>query len=201
MVVYLSKIKETLIEIITKSFLKVKKKRIVNKQRSRFFLNSFLINSSIRKIKEDKPKKAKKEKELEEECEGITSVDKNDQVNGGYGTVNKHYGATPVTKYVDYNKLWGHLGSYRTYGTYGNVESANDIAMKNGESSREMVSTETLEKAARHFKYFMVGDVMGDVGFVPPFGSKINSKEWEKYRLMNMMSIYKPLIALKRASA
>ena len=84
---------------------------------------------------------------------------------------------------------------------YENVESGNDIAMKNGESTREMVSTETMEKAAKHFKYFVVGEVLGDVGLVTPFGLNISSKEWEKYRLMSMMSVYRPLLKLKWATA
>ena len=82
-----------------------------------------------------------------------------------------------------------------------NNESPNEIAMKNGESSREMVSMETLDKAAKHFKYFVRGEVLGDIGLVPPTGANINSKDWEKYRLMTFMSIYQPLLKLMRSMA
>jgi len=76
------------------------------------------------------------------------------------------------------------------------MEIQNDIAMKNGESTREMVGMETIEKAAKHFKYFVMGEVMGDIGYVPPTGLGINSKDWEKYRLMTQISFYRPLLKL-----
>ena len=73
--------------------------------------------------------------------------------------------------------------------------------MNNGESSREMVSYETINKAERYFKYFVMGELMGEVGLVPPVGVGINSKDWEKYRLMTFMSIYRPLLKLMRSVA
>ena len=57
------------------------------------------------------------------------------------------------------------------------------------------------KKAAKHFRYFVSGDVVGDIGYVPPTGLNINSKDWEKYKLMSMMSIYQPLIKLKSITA
>ena len=160
-----------------------------------------MISSEIKKIK-DENKETKSEENLEEAAEDDTENKKKITVNGGYGTVSKHYGISPVVKYTDYNKIWGHLGSFRTYNMYGNNdESPNEIAMQNGESSRQMVSMETIDKAAKHFKYFVRGELMGEVGIIPPVGLNINSKDWEKYRLMTLMSIYQPLIKLMRSVA
>jgi hypothetical protein len=39
------------------------------------------------------------------------------------------------------------------------------------------------------------------MGLVPPVGIGVNSKDWEKYRVMSQMSIYKPLIKLKMSTA
>lgn len=199
----MSRIKHTLTELIVKNFIEVKKKATKSKKpknkatRDKFsisaIISNILINSKINEIK-NKETEDLEENPVEEETE-----DK-DVVQGGYGTLKHYAGMSSYVKYTDYDKIWDHLGTFRTNGVYENVESSNEIAMKNGESTREMVSTETIEKAAKHFKYFVWAD-MGGVGFVPPFGSNVNSKEWEKYRLMSMMSIYQPLLKLKWSTA
>ena len=209
-------IKNTLIELVTKSFIEIKKKKRnikVSKREtkdsnrtesnSRFSISSFLINAAIK----EKTEESKEEDthinsdDLEVTAEEESEDKKKIAVNGGYGTVKTYSGMASHVKYADYNKLWSHLGAFRAYDTYGNNESSDNIAMKNGESSREIVSTEVVEKAQKHFKYFTLGDVMGDIGFVPPVGSNINSKDWEQYRLMSMMSIYQPLLKLKMSTA
>ena len=194
-------------ELIVKNFTEIKKKinikktKNINTQNNNLSISAVLISSEIKKIK-DENKETKSEENLEEAAEDDTENKKKITVNGGYGTVSKHYGISPVVKYTDYNKIWGHLGSFRTYNMYGNNdESPNEIAMQNGESSRQMVSMETIDKAAKHFKYFVRGELMGEVGIIPPVGLNINSKDWEKYRLMTLMSIYQPLIKLMRSVA
>ena len=128
--------------------------------------------------------------------------DKETEVTGGYGTVSKSNGYFINPKYANYSKIWNNLGNFRSKNMYEDVDSPTEFFSNiQNESSREMVSTETIEKAAKHFKYFVRGDVIGDIGFVPPVGLNINSKDWEKYRLMSMMSIYQPIIAMKRSSA
>jgi len=203
----LSSINNTLTELIVKNFTEIKKKinikktKNINTQNNNLSISAVLISSEIKKIK-DENKETKSEENLEEAAEDDTENKKKITVNGGYGTVSKHYGISPVVKYTDYNKIWGHLGSFRTYNMYGNNdESPNEIAMQNGESSRQMVSMETIDKAAKHFKYFLRGELMGEVGIIPPVGLNINSKDWEKYRLMTLMSIYQPLIKLMRSVA
>ena len=203
----MSSINNTLTELIVKNFTEIKKKinikktKNINTQNNNLSISAVLISSEIKKIK-DENKETKSEENLEEAAEDDTENKKKITVNGGYGTVSKHYGISPVVKYTDYNKIWGHLGSFRTYNMYGNNdESPNEIAMQNGESSRQMVSMETIDKAAKHFKYFVRGELMGEVGIIPPVGLNINSKDWEKYRLMTLMSIYQPLIKLMRSVA
>ncbi|MFH0867752.1 MAG: hypothetical protein V1831_00400 [Candidatus Woesearchaeota archaeon] len=199
-------------ELILKNFIEVKQKKGANKssnkdnrkiQNSNFSISSILINSALDEVKNESKGQTLKEETLEESSEEkIIKDEKNVLVNGGYGTISKHYGISKVNKYTNYDKIWGYLGAFKAYSMHEIAEKSNEIARNNGESSREMVSTETIEKSAKHFKYFVVGEQMSlDVGFVPPFGSNIDSKEWEKYRTMCLMTIYQPLMALKRASA
>lgn len=206
-VVFLGNIESILVNLIVKNFVETKRKinskKTKNKSPQNFksSISTVLINSEIKKIKnENKEKKSEKEN-LEETAEEESEDKKEIIVNGGYGTVSKHYGISPSVKYTDYNKIWGHLGTFRTYNMHENNESSNEIAIKNGESSREMVSMETMDKAAKYFKYFLRGEVLGDIGLVPPTGVNINSKDWEKYRLMTLMSIYQPLLKLMRSMA
>jgi hypothetical protein len=155
------------------------------------------IESSIEDVK-------KTDESKEETHEFIQFEEKEEKkVSGGYGTITKSAGYAPNVKYVNYDKLWSHLGSFRTKGMYDKGESSNERAMKNGESSREMVSQETLSKAAAHFKYFARPasmeahpDMYTVTGLVPPTGSGVNSKDWEKYALMMKMSIYQPILKL-----
>lgn len=158
-------------------------------------LTRLLINKAVEKTK----KTTKKDKSKEDQIIYSTKEERQIIINGGYGTVSKVYGAAPVVKYVNYDKLFSHLGLFKAKGMYEDIESSANTGQ--GESTREMVSTETADKAAKHFKYFVRGDVMGDVGYVPPTGANINSKEWEKYRMMSMMSIYRPIIKLKSITA
>jgi len=195
------------IEIITNnSFVSMRSKQIKRKTNSHnfaFLISSILLNPSINKPKASKTKQVKTEKKLSENIGGKTEDWEESITNGGYGTVSKHYGISPSVKYADYNKLFGYLGSFRAMSMYEDfyADMASTPDASGNESSREMVSKETMEKAAKYFKYFVTGDILGDIGFIPPFGANISPKEWEKYRLMSQMSIYRPLIALKRASA
>ena len=177
-----------------------KKTRLKKKTKSKTSSNigsltRMLINKAVEKAK----KTTKKDKIKEDKIIYSIKEDKEITTNGGYGTVSKVYGQAPVVKYVNYDKLFSHLGSFRAKGMYEDAE--NSAKTGQGESTREMVSTETADKAAKHFKYFVRGEVIGDIGYVPPVGANINSKEWEKYRMMSMMSIYKPIIMLKSVTA
>lgn len=168
---------------------------------------NFSIPSIIKSIVGNAVENAKKDgkKNLAEDSNKeykIINEERGPILNGGYGTVSREngYAAASKSKYVNYNKLFSYLGSFRSKGMYEDSDG-KQFEANAAERTREMVSMETIEKVAKHFKYFVRGEVMGDVGFVPPMGLGVDSKEWEKYRMMSMMSIYRPLIAMKKSSA
>jgi len=213
----LDNIKDTLMELITKNFLdsnknktkknlrtkKIKASSTIVKSSPKFSISAFLANS----IKEAKTndKKSKEKKDLEEVSEDASKEVKGKKeitVNGGYGTISKSYGSSQSAKYTDYNKLFSHLGTFKTKGMYEEFsDQFIELVKGNAETTREMVSTETMDKAAKFEKYFMAGEQLTNIGFVPPVGANVNSKDWEKYRVMSQMSIYQPIIALKRITA
>ncbi len=159
-------------------------------------LTRLLISKAIEKAK----KTSKKEKNKEGQI--IYSEEEKSASHGGYGTVSKVYGAAPSVKYTDYNKLFSHLGTFKTKGMYEDIIESDAKTQQLISSTREMVSMETMNKAAKHVKYFTAGESLSDVpGYVPPTGMNINSKDWEKYRVMTMMSIYKPLTKLMYSMA
>ena len=210
--------KENIAEIVLKTALELEKKnknagnnKKVKEEKSikpRFSgKNNTKINISILKnlwktliVNSKEPKKEKQAEEAAEE----TSLDKDKEteVHGGYGTLSGNAGYLPNIKYVNYDKIWSHIGNFRSKDMYENTGfGLNGHNEAGTESTREMLSNETIDKATKHFKYFVRGEVLGDIGFVPPTGSNIDSKEWEKYRTMWMMSTYRPLFALKRSTA
>jgi len=158
----------------------------------------------MKEIKDKTSEKESEEIDLEETAEEEPEEKKEVNINGGYGTISKHYGMSSTVNYVNYDKIWSHLGTFRAYNIFENDKNSNEIAMKNGESSREMISERTLDVGARNFKYVAnmnvnntVQDMMTVTNLVVPFGANISSKDWEKYTLMMKMSVYQPLIALK----
>lgn len=197
-------------ELVIKNFIEIDKKRKRNKSADRnqnnsrnmseFIISSLLINL---KINGEMPEDEQKESEEEETVQsGEGTEDKKKIIaSGGYGAVGKHYGISPVVQYTDYSKIWGHLGSFKSQGMYENINKnfSELMSQSQAEGSRGLVSFETLEKAEKHLKYFVMGDMVGDFGYVPPVGIGISSKEWEKYRLMTQMSIYRPLLNLMRS--
>jgi hypothetical protein len=218
-VAILDNIKDTLMELITKNFLDSNKKR--NKTKSikankKIKTSSNIVKSSPKfsisaflaaNIKEAKTndKESKETKDLEEVSEDASKEVKGKKeikVNGGYGTISKSYGSSQSAKYADYNKLFSHLGTFKTKGMYEEFsDPVSDIVNGKVETTREMVNVETMDKAAKFEKYFMAGEQLTNIGFVPPVGANVNSKDWEKYRVMSQMSIYQPIIALKRITA
>ena len=204
--------KETIADVIRKCIIELssnskhkadnKPKNKKNSKKDSFLISSITrltINGSIEKLSNKgrklKPKSAnKKYKIIEDERDAA--------ITGGYGTVSGHYGMAPQAKYVNYNSIFSHLGNFKSRSMYEDLNEQFEGIAKNGaESTREMVSSETIEKIAKHFKYFVRGEILGDIGFVPPVGLGIDSKDWEKYRLMSMMSVYQPLVKLKMSIA
>ena len=210
----MSKVKETLVELILRNFIEVNahktKKHIknqfskrVNKRISgqKSSIAAIIQNIAANIITTDENASEGKKENLEIAAEEESEDKEEKPVHGGYGTIKQYVGMSPYVKYADYGKIWSHLGTFRT-NAYGSAEKTQiQIAIDNGESSREMVSYETMNRAERHFKYFVMGDLVGEVGLVPPVGIGINSRDWEKYRLMTLMSIYRPLLKLMRSMA
>ena len=197
-----------ILELILLNLKKNKPKKKQNKPKNKInkkntvapicSLTQVLINKAIEKAK----KTPKKEKNKEDKIIYAVKEEKAIITNGGYGTVSKVYGASPIAKYTNYDKLFSHLGTFKARGMYEDIGEREVQTKQMIESTREMVSTETMDKAAKHFKYFVVGEQLSVVaGYVPPVGMGINSKEWEKYRLMTMMSIYQPLLKLQKTIA
>lgn len=207
---FLNTIKSTLIELVTKNFVEMsKKKKVSNKRakvRNRFTASTKLSISSILinlKINEA-VFQAKEEKSDEEDLEETTEEEPEDKkervAHGGYGTIKPYSGMSPYTNYANYDKIWGHIGTFRSQSMYENPVDGF-FPQNDSKSTGVLVDNKVIEKAQRHFKYFIAGEVIGDVGYVPPVGANVDSKEWEKYRMMTMMSIYRPLLALFRAIA
>ena len=202
--------KRTLIELITKNFVEIsKKKRTITANRkitknsnktilnSGFSISSILISSTI---KDKTKKKESKEEDLEDTTEEESDDKKKLNVNGGYGTIKTYTGMSSYTNYADYGKIWRHVGTFRSQSMY--EKPMDGFSSQNeSKSTGVLLDNKVIEKAERHFKYFRAGEVIGDVGYVPPVGINIDSKEWEKYRMMTQMSIYRPLLALFRAIA
>ena len=208
----MGKINETLAELILTNLTKIginnpskktMKNRKVNKAISKHksSIAAIVANIAINSLKASADDDQGKTKDILEHTAEEELENKEEKVHGGYGSIKHYFGISPYTNYANYDKIWSHLGRFRSYGAYELIENENSVVMGNGESTRQMISKETMEKAAKHFKYFVMGEVAGDIGFVPPVGLNIDSGEWEKYRLMSMMSIYRPLLALKRATA
>jgi len=150
-------------------------------------------------IKEIKDKyKESKEEDLEETAVEESEDKKEKAAVGGYGTIKPYSGMSPYVKYADYGKIWGHVGTFRSQSMYENPADGS-FSQSESKSTGVFLDNKVIEKAERHFKYFVPGELVGDVGYVPPVGSNINSKDWEKYKIMSQMSIYRPLLALFRA--
>ena len=157
-----------------------------------------IVNTALKHAKSSKKAAKNKEKsELEDTAE--ESKSKVREQPGGYGTIKPYAGMSPYVQYSDYGKIWKHIGTFSTNGGYGTSFERDSLRSSVSENSGILVSMEVIEKAQKHFKYFVRGDIMGDIGYVPPFGIGIDSKDWEKYRMMTQMSIYMPLLKLMRS--
>lgn len=169
----------------------------INIKKSGYSISSKLVLSLINNIIESNIEKESVEDELENTQKEESENKHNLNVNKGYGTANYTGGMSSNTKYVNYDKIWENIGTFKSKSMY---EGPLDVFSNSKiQSSGILLDNHVVEKAEKHFKYFVAGEVIGDVGYVPPVGANINSSDWEKYRIMTMMSIYKPLLALFRA--
>lgn len=213
--IFLDRIKQTLAEVIIRSLLETRKKgknRGINKKRelkrnskARYTISisiaNIIENLKLNEVKESSREKAE-EQNLEEAANLSDSLDNREKErSGGYGAIKPYAGINPNANYSDYDIIWSHIGTFKAKSVYATSEKVGLQINSTNESTGVLVSNEVIEKVEKHFKYFVRGEIMGDVGYVPPSGLNINSKDWEKYRMMTQMSIYRPLLKLIRAFA
>ena len=165
---------------------------------------TIITNIILNSLKENTDDVEKQSDDTLEQTTEESENEKENAVHGGYGTIKPYVGMSPYVKYVDYRKIWSHLGTFRTYRMFEHLDDVSNTALANGESSRGMISERTMDMGARTFKYFVktninniTQDFMTVTSLVPPLGANVDSKEWEKYTLMMKMSIYQPLIKLR----
>ena len=206
----MSTIKDTISELIAKNILEItKSKSRKNKKQRNISISSqqktsvslsitnIIASSEIKESEKEEMQELKLEEVAEEENSGIKGEK---EKPGGYGTVKAYAGASPNTSYTNYESIWSHLGVFRSKGAYESPFEKQGLGIDStNESTGILVSNEVIAKAEKHFKYFVRGEIMGDVGYVPPAGLGIDSKDWEKYRMMTQMSIYRPLLKLIRS--
>lgn len=177
-----------------KTTIKVPKLKVRTKGKTTFKkeeaqqLISSMVNILL-KAAIEKSKKERKKKPVEEEKSYKLLKDDRDIIfNGGYGTVSKSYGSTPRTSYLDYGKLFSHLGSFKAKQPYENMAEHLGAMNKAAESSSfTLVDSETLQKGGWHIKYFyhpgrfdMYTALTSLVSPIPG----ISSAEWEKFKLL-----------------
>ena len=161
--------------------LKVRKRKVTSlKSDDKIPISSIiqiLIKNAVQKAKNDR-----KEKSVEEDKSYKILKDEKDLTfNGGYGTVSKGYGATPHTTYVDYGKLFGYLGKFKSQSPYENMAEHLGTLNKATESgSFALVDRETMDKGARYVKYFHSKTPIDKTSLVPIAG--MSSAEWEEFK-------------------
>ncbi len=203
----MSAIRRTLVELTLKGIAELKRKKTRPKRQSIMQAGqrnaiAASISNIINNSKQAKASKKAKENKLDlEEAAEDAETPKSKGHLGGYGTIKSYSGISHYTAYTDYSKIWSHIGAFASKSAYQNPLERASLRSSMSESTGILVSMEVIDKAQKHFKYFVRGDIMGDIGYVPPFGSGIDSKDWEKYRLMTQMSVYMPLLKLMRSVA
>lgn len=183
------KLKKASVKVPKLKIQKESGKRALNQRKADAVPISSLVNILIKSAIE-KAKKEQKEKVQVEEEKSYTVLKEGNKLifNGGYGTVSKGYGAAPHASYVDYGKLFSHLGSFRAKQPYENM--AEHVGALNRETeSRSFVlaDKQTMERGAGYVKYFLGGIALNpDSGahpssLVPVAG--MNSSEWEQFKM------------------
>ena len=148
--------------------------------------NSFLSDLLIRTAIEDAKNISGKDIEKVQYQEIFIlpeSEDKKDNI-GGYGTISKSYAIVPSASYVDYGKLFSHLGNFRSQSAYESMGSNNGSMNNNqlGDAGKfSLIDRETMETGARHVRYFAQGNDISTLSSVPITG--MNSAEWEEFKL------------------
>jgi hypothetical protein len=104
--------------------------------------------------------------------------------NAGYGTISKAYAGPIRSPYVDYSKIYGYLGGFRSKSPFEDFADGTPTQLANRvvEQGNKFyfVDREVIDSGVRNIKYFTAGAVTGEVNTVPV---GINSSDWEKFKL------------------
>lgn len=117
---------------------------------------------------------------------------------GGYGAVSKVYGITPHTSYVDYARLFSHLGKFRAKSAYENmaehIEALNNAAESD---SFVLADRETIDKGKFYVRYTNSKIPIDKTSLVPIAG--MNSAEWEEFKLFMRLDTAMYLLKISTA--
>lgn len=127
----------------------------------------------------------------------ILKEDKDKNI-GGYGAVSKVYGIIPNTSYVDYGRLFSHLGKFRAKSAYENmaehVEALNNAAES---GSFVLADRETIDKGKFYVRYAHSKIPIDKTSLVPIAG--MNSAEWEEFKLFMRLDTAMYLLKISTA--
>ena len=206
----MDKVKQDFLKVkVGKSRIKVprlkitpKKQRAKAQKPSSKIPISTLINIMIKNSIENARKEAKEKSPAQ--IGKIYSIikDNKDENIGGYGTASRNYGGIQAS-YVDYEKIFSHVGKFRAHGMYQSF--ANSDGQNNAEKGFTMASVETMDKAAAHIKYFRPSGREFGVGaggidsmsMVPMGGMDV--AEWQEFKMWFLLD--KVAYYLKRKTA
>ena len=140
---------------------------------------NILIKAAVEKAKKDRKDKAALEEEriysiLKEEMPGIA---------GGYGTKSKVYGSAARTSYIDYGKLFGYLGKFRSQTPYEDLDHGAIINKSLDDGNKFLlVEKEIMDKGSAYVKYLKPQVVNLDTSSLVPLAG-MDSSEWEQFKL------------------
>ncbi|MDP6648398.1 MAG: hypothetical protein QGH34_03330 [Candidatus Woesearchaeota archaeon] len=174
------KIKKTTIKVPRlNARRKILKKQLRKNKISTSTIVKILIKSAIEDAKKEKDEK------LTTKDDKNYTIPKEKHVNqGGYGTVSKTYGVV-FSSYVSYAKLFSYLGKFKAKNPYQNIEFdnfQNSDRMLLDDNKFNLIEKETMDKGAKHIKYFHPKNVDIDTTSLVPIAG-MSSGEWEQFKL------------------
>lgn len=143
---------------------------------------SILIKRAV-----EKAKSGKKEKVLDgSKSYSILKSDEESAANGGYSSPPKSYGNVFHSSYVNYGKLFGYLGKFKSQSAYENMGEYLEALNKSAESgSFVLADGDSMDKIGRFDKYMRNPNTAIQsmaLSLVPIDG--LSSAEWEEVKRM-----------------